>query len=87
MKWKPPKKAGEVVAEDGLRSLWKLPNADVEEFKNVSEMPENVCEKIDSLLAVLATFNSRTTLPKPTCGWCRTNRTGPDSMNRESRVV
>ena len=58
MKWKPPKKAGEVVAEDGLRSLWKLPNADVEEFKNVSEMPANVCEKIDNLLAVLATFST-----------------------------
>ena len=31
MKWKPPKKANDPVAEDGLLSLWKLPNADVEE--------------------------------------------------------
>ena len=68
MKWKPPKKANDVVAEDGLLSLWKLPNADVEEFKNVSEMPENVCEKIDSLLAVLATFKRP---PRSSRSWRR----------------
>ena len=58
VKWTPPKKATDVVEEDGILSLWRVPNEDLEEFKNGADIPRDVHAMIDKLLAHLATFKA-----------------------------
>ena len=58
MKWNPPRKATDTVEEDGILSLWRVPNEDVEEFKNGVDIEADVRAMIDKLIAHLPSFNS-----------------------------
>ena len=50
MKWNPPKKATDSVAEDGILSLWKVPNEDVEKFEDLGADAHGMADKLISHL-------------------------------------
>ena len=58
MKWNPPRKATDTVEEDGILSLWRVPNEDVEEFKNGVDIETDVRAMIDKLIAHLPSFKA-----------------------------
>ena len=53
--WNPPKKAGDTCAEDGILSMWKVPNEDVEKFE---ELAANIRGMADKLISHLPSFKA-----------------------------